>query len=284
MFPVRDADGRVLGFAGLGTHVGPSWSLWVTSPPVGLYRPSDAVFGLDRAAEEIAASGVARVELDCIAVLRAHQEGRANTVAVQTGRVTRGQQLAIAAAVPGGLEALEFDVPSGARVESASEASTPAAVPPEAKAPPRSGPAEPDSPRVRLQKLLIVAATALLGTLVWTAVPLLALWVGAQAQGEEVLSLIGVMTVLAVMTAAAFGVAAGLAWLSAKYNELAGRPQAAGQTSLWTRSMRDEHPRDVFIRWGISAPEKAVAICVAVGVVAFQIWFFFLAGSSLPNS
>ncbi|HSD23972.1 MAG TPA: hypothetical protein VLB79_06550, partial [Solirubrobacterales bacterium] len=38
MFPVRDLEGRVVGFAGLGTHVGPSWALWITSPDVGIYR------------------------------------------------------------------------------------------------------------------------------------------------------------------------------------------------------------------------------------------------------
>ena len=69
MFPVRDQDGRILGFAGRGTHLGPSWSLWVTSPANGLYRPSEAVFGLDRAAREIAASSTALVRPDSIEVL-----------------------------------------------------------------------------------------------------------------------------------------------------------------------------------------------------------------------
>src|SRR4051794_17597516 len=27
MFPIRDRDGRILGFAGLGTHLGPSWPM-----------------------------------------------------------------------------------------------------------------------------------------------------------------------------------------------------------------------------------------------------------------
>ena len=48
MFPVRDRGGIVLGFAGLGTHLGPSWALWVTSPDIGLYRRSDAVFGVNQ--------------------------------------------------------------------------------------------------------------------------------------------------------------------------------------------------------------------------------------------
>ena len=284
IFPVTDLDGRVVGFAGRGTHVGPSWSLWVTSPPIGLYHPSEVVFGLDRAAKAIAASGVARVEPDCIEVLLAHQEGRANTVTVHTGRVTRDQQLAIAAGVPGGIEALELEVAPGMRADSVSEPAGPAAVPPEAMAPSTGGPSTPDSPRLRLQKLAIVAATAFLGTMVWTAVPLLALWVGAQAQGGKVLSATGVLTVLAVMTAAAFLFAAGLAWLSGKYNELTGRPQTAGQTSLWTRSMRDEHPRDVFARWAIIERHTSVPHCIIAGVIVFQVWFFFFAGSSLPGA
>ena len=61
MFPIRDREGRILGFAGLGTHLGPSWSLWVTSPGGGPYRPSEAVFGLDRAAAQVAALSSALV-------------------------------------------------------------------------------------------------------------------------------------------------------------------------------------------------------------------------------
>ena len=33
----------------------------------------------------------------------------------------------------------------------------------------------------------------------------------------------------------------------------------------------------------MSAPEKIVAACVIFGFLAFEVWFFFLAGSSLPN-
>lgn len=72
MFPVKDRKGRVLGFAGLGTHLGPSWALWVTSPETAVYRRAEAVFGLDHAARRIAALGAAVVLADCTAVLRAH--------------------------------------------------------------------------------------------------------------------------------------------------------------------------------------------------------------------
>jgi DNA primase len=53
MFPIRDRGGQIVGFAGQGTHLGPSWPEWVISPDVGLYRRSEAVFGLDQAAKKI---------------------------------------------------------------------------------------------------------------------------------------------------------------------------------------------------------------------------------------
>src|SRR5690242_10836941 len=59
MFPVRDGRGQVLGFAGLATHLGPSWPMWVTSPETPLYRRLQAVFGIDLAAPTIAETGVA---------------------------------------------------------------------------------------------------------------------------------------------------------------------------------------------------------------------------------
>ncbi len=50
MFPIADASGTVLGFAGLATHLGPSWPLWVTSPDDGRFDP-----GMKERAERLAA-------------------------------------------------------------------------------------------------------------------------------------------------------------------------------------------------------------------------------------
>jgi DNA primase len=118
MFPVNDGEGRILGFAGLGTHLGPSWALWVTSPDVGLYRRSQAVFGLDRSAPRVAASSTALVRPDCIEVLRAHQNGKTNAVTVHSNRVTREQMLVLATDIPGGIESLELELPQGMRADS----------------------------------------------------------------------------------------------------------------------------------------------------------------------
>ena len=86
MFPVRDARGGSLGFAGLATHLGPSWPMWVISPDAGLYRRSQAVFGLDRAATRIKATRTAMVLGNCVEVLKAHQAGQTNAVTVHYKR------------------------------------------------------------------------------------------------------------------------------------------------------------------------------------------------------
>jgi hypothetical protein len=287
MFPVKDAEGRILGFAGLGTHLGPSWALWVTSPDVGLYRRSQAVFGLDQAATGIAASSTAIVRPDCIEVLQAHQGGRTNAVTVHTNRLTREQMNALAAGVPEGADALQLDLPPGMSVESEREPAVEVAVavdPIRGRSVSHPGSAEPRPRGLNLKRLGIVIATALATINVWTGAPLLALWVGSQAQHGRLLSMRGVVTVVAVLAFLAFLLGWALTWLNAKYDDLTGRPPTAGQTSPWLRSLRGDRKQDIRSRYGISAPEKVVAVCVLAGALAFEIWFFFFAGSSLPSS
>jgi hypothetical protein len=88
MFPVRDHQGRILGFAALATHPGPSWPQWLTSPERGRYRRRSAIFGIDRAAPAISRGGRALVLNDCLDVLRLHQRGQSQAVAVIRSPVT----------------------------------------------------------------------------------------------------------------------------------------------------------------------------------------------------
>jgi hypothetical protein len=285
MFPVKDADGRILGFAGLGTHVGPSWALWVTSPDTALYRRSEAIFGLDRAAEAISASGIASMHRDSIEVLKAHQRGEANAVTVHSSGVTHEQLRTLASDVPGGLDALRLDVPEGMPVDWEQDADLPDTEGRENgnRAAAGASGADAEVPHVELKKLAIVVATALAAVNVWTGAPLLAIWVGSHAQGGKVLSLRGVATVLLILGVLAFLLAYLLTWLHAKYDELSGRPPTLARTSPWYRRMRGELDEHLRTRYSLSAPERVVAACVIAGVLALEIWFFVFAGSPLPQ-
>jgi DNA primase catalytic core, N-terminal domain len=282
-FPVKDSGGRILGFAGLGTHVGPSWALWVTSPDTGLYQRAEGIFGLDKAARQIAATGTASVERDSIEVLKAHQRGETNAVTVHSSGVTHPQLLTLAADVPGGIDALRLEVPDGMPVDWQPEDSLPAFS--ENGRPAVSGSAESEvgGRYVHLKKVAIVIATGLAAVNVWTGAPLLAVWVGSHAQDGKVVSLRGVATVLVVLGVLAFLLAWALAWLHAKYDELSGRPPTLTRTSPWYRRMRGELDEHLRVRYSLSAPERVVAACVIAGVLAFEVWFFLIAGSPLGN-
>jgi hypothetical protein len=135
-----------------------------------------------------------------------------------------------------------------------------------------------------LKKIGLVTASALCSINLWTGAPLFAVWVGSKVQGNlNNLSMAAVFSVVAVLAVSVFLLALVLTWLNAKYDELTGRPPAARQTSPWLRSMRDEREENVRRKYGISGVERVVVICAVAGVLAFEIWFFFFAGSSLPN-
>jgi hypothetical protein len=277
MFPIRNRNAGTIGFAGLGTHLGPSWPMWLVSPDAGLYRRSEAVFGLDLAAKPIASSKTAVVVSDCIEALQAHQAGESNVVTVHTGGVTLEQIDVMADGIPGGVDALELDL-RGIAIEPEFD---PAAAARDGRPTPEIHREPP--PHAAAKRLALVIGTALAAINTWTGAPLLAVWVGSHAQGGKVLSLRGVVTVLAVLVVLEFLMGLALTWLSATYDRITGRPRFATQTSPWHRAKRGDRVQDIRARFGMSAPEKVVAVSVIIGVLAFELWFFFIAGSPFAN-
>jgi hypothetical protein len=135
-----------------------------------------------------------------------------------------------------------------------------------------------------LKKIGLVAASALCSINMWTGAPLLAVWIGSKVQGNlNNLSMTAVFSVIVVLAACVFLLAWALTWVNARYDDLTGRPAAARYTSPWLRSMRDEREEDSRRKYGISAIERVVVISVVAAALAFEVWFFFFAGSSLPN-
>jgi len=136
-----------------------------------------------------------------------------------------------------------------------------------------------------LKRVGLVAASALATINIWTGAPLFAIWVGSKVQGNlTTLSMTAVLSVIVVLAVLVFALGWLLTVINAKYDDLSGRPPAARQTSPWLRSMRDERESEVRRKYGISPVERMVVASVVAAVLAFEIWFFFFAGSSLPNA
>lgn len=94
---------------------------------------------------------------------------------------------------------------------------------------------------------------------------------------RAVFVLIGVLALLELALTLALG------RVSAAYDELTGRPDSARRTSPWLRSMRGEREEVARKKVGISGVERVVVISVVAAALAFEIWFFFFAGSPLPS-
>jgi hypothetical protein len=138
---------------------------------------------------------------------------------------------------------------------------------------------------VTAKKIGIVTASALCSVNLWTGAPLLAIWIGSKVQGNlNNISMTALFSVVLVLAGTVFLLALALTWLNAKYDEITGRPPAARRTSPWMRSMRDEREEDTQRKYGIGGVERVVVIVAVVGMLAFEVWFFFFAGSSLPNA
>jgi hypothetical protein len=137
----------------------------------------------------------------------------------------------------------------------------------------------------RLQRLALIAASALVSINIWTGAPLLAVWVGSRIQAaQNGLSMTALLAVVATLAVSVSLLAVLLARIKGRYDDLSGRAPEARETSPWLRSLSGERESDVRRKHGISGIEKIVVVSVVLAVLAFEIWFFFFAGSSLPNA
>ncbi len=136
-----------------------------------------------------------------------------------------------------------------------------------------------------LERIGLLAGSALASINIWTGAPLLAVWVGSQIQAaQDRLSMTALLAVVATLALTVFGLAWLLAYFNGRYDEITGRSEKARYTSPWLRSMRGEREEDIRRDVGISGVERIVILAVVAATLAFEVWFFFFAGSSLPNA
>ncbi len=137
----------------------------------------------------------------------------------------------------------------------------------------------------KLERIALVSASALVSINIWTGAPLLGVWVGSRIQAaQNGLSMAALLAVVAVLGVSVFVLAWLLARINGRYDEITGRPAEARQSSPWLRSMRGERDSELRHRQGVSGIERVVMVSVVAAVLAFEVWFFFFAGSPLPNA
>jgi hypothetical protein len=127
--------------------------------------------------------------------------------------------------------------------------------------------------------LMLVLLMALGSVVMWIGVPLGLIYLAAHISGSSnptvgpyLLILIGLPVGMAVIGKL-------LGWLDRLHSRLTGRVDERRRPAAWMRSLRAE--RVSTRRTGVL--DRVMLVSVVLAVVAFAVWFFGFAGSSLPN-
>lgn len=132
----------------------------------------------------------------------------------------------------------------------------------------------------RPARLGLAVLTAFLTVNLYTGAPLLAIWVGSQVQGGTGLTMSAVATVLGVLAVTVTLIVLALVRVESMYKFLSGEPVQQKRISPWMRSLRDERP-ELVERRPMTGFEKTLIGAVVLAALAFEVWFFFFAGSSI---
>jgi hypothetical protein len=139
----------------------------------------------------------------------------------------------------------------------------------------------PPTPARVIGRVLLGAATIVVSVNVWTGMPALALWIGSRAADGRVLSMTGIVVAIVALVGLFTLALWTLARLSRAYDRISERPPKPREPAPWMRSMRAERNRLGRRQHETNAVETIVIGSVVAAFVAFEIWFFVLAGSPI---
>ena len=137
----------------------------------------------------------------------------------------------------------------------------------------------PSARAARAKRLLLLGLMWLAAVNIPTGAPLAAIWIGSRVQGGAVgLSMTAVLAVLVALALLCAALVWALDRMAAMHDALVDRPAARRQTT-WMKPFNDRTSPDD------GAPMRAldrILVATVVGAgVAFEAWFFFLAGSPI---
>jgi hypothetical protein len=135
----------------------------------------------------------------------------------------------------------------------------------------------------RPKRFMLATLMAILALNIWTGGPLLAIWIGSRVQGEGPPTMGAVVTVVVALGAISFALYQALQATSRAYDRAVGAAAGPRTPAPWLRSMRDERSNYPGVASQLSMAERILVIVVIAAFAAFEIWFFFFAGSSIGS-
>ncbi|MEA2273854.1 MAG: hypothetical protein QOI98_2562 [Solirubrobacteraceae bacterium] len=132
---------------------------------------------------------------------------------------------------------------------------------------------------VRLAAVALIALMAIGSVAMWLGAPLFWIWLASRLSDTTQPQLSSYLIVIAGVPTTMVILGKGLSRLNRLYGDLMGADSAGRVQTPWLRSMRGERaptrPRSVL--------DVVMVWSVAMAVLAMGVWFFFIAGSSLPK-
>jgi hypothetical protein len=135
----------------------------------------------------------------------------------------------------------------------------------------------------RAARLGLTIAMGVAALNVWTGAPLVALWVGSQAQGPGHPTMTSVGVVVVVFAALGYGLVALLGRLGQAHDRLTGARPSVRAHAPWLRSMRGERERYDDEAPRLTGLERVLVVTVVIVVVVFEIWFLFYSTSPIDS-
>jgi hypothetical protein len=138
--------------------------------------------------------------------------------------------------------------------------------------------------KVRLERVALVAGMGIASVSIWTAAPLLGLWVGSQVAPSSGISMPAVAAIVATIGVACWLLVRALGWMGVTYDRLTGRTATVRRHTPWLRSMRGEREHGQPGTEARLTPAEYVLVgTVLVAYLAFEVWFFFFSSSPLDQ-
>lgn len=139
------------------------------------------------------------------------------------------------------------------------------------------------SGRTRAKRLGLTIAMGVAALNIGTGAPLVALWVGSQAQGSGHPTMTSVGVVVVTFAALGYGLVALLSWLGGLHDRLTGVSPRVSAHAPWLRSMRGERPLYDDEAPRLTALERVLVVTVVVVTIVFEVWFLFYSTSPIDN-